>query len=545
MHNLLSNSWLKWAQPLPFQKGYKNQVQCLLDKYLNHVENMCKNNPTYHFWSAYLDMVAILLLFLCATREGLWGLHLSTLMLPWYFAYDGVTYARYLQPYIAEMENLQQSHEKVDEAFMDVGFVVQRQPEYGFSGTACDQVIEQTLNRDSKTKGGMTGITRNKGAVNRWILSHHERAAIAKSCRIMAGIEDNARIKRGLDKAAMQRESCDTDAIKETITSMVDPFSYEGDCLINITSGVVASKEVQKDLLGAYTVGKSASQTFCTDRIERPNVDLFTRITCQKLKTFANTGKQTVTKVKCQTVTLKSNSQLFSRLLMVGQTWKIDLHKLLAHALTNIPTSLATYDGLNVKTNKATLMHQFENTVPVLQSIPPNSAVLVDGMACCQMIHTVPNTFGELAVQILNQLVNISRYHKSSRVNFVIDRYPEISIKNCERTRRASAGVQVVLITRPEQKTPGQFRKYLSSGQNMANLTEFLFQAWKDSASHLPNDVKIFVCHGDKCHSIQKQNNSSVVTEIPELECDQEEADTRLLLHTQHASLTVRHVQML
>ena len=30
---------------------------------------------------------------------------------------------------------------------------VHRQNRYGFSGTACDQVIEQTCNRDNKTKG--------------------------------------------------------------------------------------------------------------------------------------------------------------------------------------------------------------------------------------------------------------------------------------------------------------------------------------------------------------------------------------------------------
>jgi hypothetical protein len=30
---------------------------------------------------------------------------------------------------------------------------VQRQKLYGFSGTTCDQTIEQTCNRDAKTKG--------------------------------------------------------------------------------------------------------------------------------------------------------------------------------------------------------------------------------------------------------------------------------------------------------------------------------------------------------------------------------------------------------
>ena len=46
-------------------------------------------------------------------------------------------------------------------------FVAQRQQEYGFANTACDQVIEQTANRDSKTKVGLTGFSLNKDAVHR------------------------------------------------------------------------------------------------------------------------------------------------------------------------------------------------------------------------------------------------------------------------------------------------------------------------------------------------------------------------------------------
>ena len=82
-------------------------------------------------------------------------------MLPWYFAYDHVNYARHLPAYIAEMENIHETHQSINEAFQKVDFVVQRQDQYGFSLIACDQLIEQTLNKDSKTKGGLTGISLN------------------------------------------------------------------------------------------------------------------------------------------------------------------------------------------------------------------------------------------------------------------------------------------------------------------------------------------------------------------------------------------------
>ena len=68
-------------------------------------------------------------------------------------------------------------------------FVVQRQDRYGFAQIACNMAIEQTCNRDSKTKGGIKGLTLKKRAVNRRLLSHHQRAAIMKECKFMAGTD--------------------------------------------------------------------------------------------------------------------------------------------------------------------------------------------------------------------------------------------------------------------------------------------------------------------------------------------------------------------
>uniref|UniRef100_UPI00398F633D DNA topoisomerase 3-beta-1-like n=1 Tax=Pristiophorus japonicus TaxID=55135 RepID=UPI00398F633D len=81
-----------------------------------------------------------------------------------------VNYSRYLSAYWLDMYSLKESHPNINAELQAGQFVAQRQQEYGFSQTACDQVIEQTANRDSKTKGGLTGFTLNKGAVQRWTL---------------------------------------------------------------------------------------------------------------------------------------------------------------------------------------------------------------------------------------------------------------------------------------------------------------------------------------------------------------------------------------
>ena len=67
-------------------------------------------------------------------------------------------------------------------------FSVQRQDNLAFSAVACDQTIEQTANRDSKTKGGLVGFSMNRASVHRWLLSQSERAAISRKCKDMAGM---------------------------------------------------------------------------------------------------------------------------------------------------------------------------------------------------------------------------------------------------------------------------------------------------------------------------------------------------------------------
>ena len=56
-------------------------------------------------------------------------------------------------------------------------FGVQRTTSHGFLQLPVDQTMEQTLNRNTKTKGGIIGFSLKKGAVQRWMLTVHARAS--------------------------------------------------------------------------------------------------------------------------------------------------------------------------------------------------------------------------------------------------------------------------------------------------------------------------------------------------------------------------------
>ena len=78
------------------------EVKALYDMF---VKKRSEESPLFSFWSSYIEMVQLLLLYIRATRTTDWLLHLSSLksMIPWFFATDRVNYCRYASCYWLEM----------------------------------------------------------------------------------------------------------------------------------------------------------------------------------------------------------------------------------------------------------------------------------------------------------------------------------------------------------------------------------------------------------------------------------------------------------
>ena len=110
-----------------FQAAIQNSSVAVIVEHLEmYREFLCKDNGDLSsFWMTYIELVEILLG--VSSREGNWFLHLWSIkaMIPWYFAYDHLNYARYLPVYYEQMTNLQTSHPDVFQHFLNGGFAVQ------------------------------------------------------------------------------------------------------------------------------------------------------------------------------------------------------------------------------------------------------------------------------------------------------------------------------------------------------------------------------------------------------------------------------------
>ena len=96
------------------------------------------------------------------------------------------------------MVQLPQSNYAAHKALQEGDFVVARSTKL-FAKIPVDQTIKQTFNRESKTPGGITGFSRNPGAVERWVLTAHESTKAAGACLNLAGLSQDASHTRHKD----------------------------------------------------------------------------------------------------------------------------------------------------------------------------------------------------------------------------------------------------------------------------------------------------------------------------------------------------------
>lgn len=197
------------------------------------------------------------------------------------------------------MKELPLTHSACYEQVFTTGHWTVKRSTHPFSAIAGDLTIEQTVNRDTKTAGGLRGITLNrgntsilarapptppllpltsvlvilgkhlnnsyeayificikiylKGAVKRWVLAQPDRAAVTRQCEMMAGLSDEQRQPKDADPTRMKADEIAINNILSTIKAMVNPFA-DSDELVCISTGFVATEEVAHDLLTGIVI---------------------------------------------------------------------------------------------------------------------------------------------------------------------------------------------------------------------------------------------------------------------------------------------------
>jgi hypothetical protein len=302
--------------------------------------------------------------------------------------------------------------------------------------------------------------------------------------------------------------------------------------LINVSSGAVADMNLTMDMQSAYTKGTMAYHLFVHERLVVGEKDLFSPIKSSGLKTFKEKSKTANNSRQTQEA-VKEYKQLLAKILLLAKHREIDLREVLSYSLISPPPCFSDPSGNRATADKSSLLQAFQNFFYDMSSrkIHSGCAVIFDAMAEIQKIADyVPPTFGELATNLLNSIVKKTLDCGGTRADFVCDRYIHSSIKQQERMRRNKNKTQPqhTRALFSAQKTPAQFRRFLSCDKNKESLAEYIFAEWSSIHPSLLKNVTIYISHGEQCHSISTSadGNSVVVLKVDNLTSDIEEADS-------------------
>ena len=136
------------------------KVQEFCTSLITYKDNLTERSTLAKFWISFLEMIEVLLNLIYATRSGNWDLYLETIRstLPWFFAHDRKNYSRYWPVHYYHVPFLNISHPEIYRAFQNGHFLIQLSASSPFARMEMDKVIETTINKDTKTPGGATGM---------------------------------------------------------------------------------------------------------------------------------------------------------------------------------------------------------------------------------------------------------------------------------------------------------------------------------------------------------------------------------------------------
>ena len=187
------------------------------------------------------------------------------------------------------------------------------------------------------------------------------------------------------------------------------------------------------------------------------------------------------------------------------------------------------------------VLNLLEEQVEVVTCLLPSTlrtVHIIDGMATVQMMKFAgTTTFGELAMKYFTSIVSPLSQSNCSEVHLVFDQYWETSIKGGERTRRGTSSSLEIRINGPSTPIPKQWSKYIGNPQNKINMCDFLTsEICKIGKEKLAANKKLIIAGGYKEGERVVCVSREVCEDLEDLSSDQEEADTRLLLHAKYAA---------
>ena len=449
------------------------------------------------------------------------------------------------------------------EEFKENGHWVVSKTMNRFSAMPIDQCHEQN-NEIVKGSGGAVGLTENPSAFQKWMLAGPEQARLLQEFeKETVGEETRKHFHHEENLSTQQTFKQQTLSLVNTIKEFGNPFLHDTQELVILDKDVVG-ESVVNTVRNIEDIGRDQYHAYRQSVLVDRTKSIHEPITRNRLPLFRTTEKPK-TRQADKMRTLKADVDLFSRLYIVAQQRESDISTFFMYENHPYPPSISDRGRLRfgTKSDLLTCIQQKKETASVPESEelddfdlvssleeadelaemidlqpevfssivettnrtePPSifDVKILDGTAVLHFLQTAGmSTFGEYAEKIFIPYLR-NQLDCAKRVDIVWDTYKKDSIKETTRERR---GKGIHRKVEAQNKIPGKWQDFLRDPENKKELFAFLTR--EIEIGEFPADKEVVVTSGEE--ALCRGSDHQI------LQCDHEEADTRMVFHLHDA----------
>ena len=295
-----------------------------------------------------MSLFETLLLFIHASRQQNWELHLASLhhLSKNFFAFDMINYARLTPVYIAKMFSLKDKDPETWRMFNKGDFSVNNTLIL-FSAICIHHAIEQE-NRAVEVVGGIKGIANNWKALDEYFLTVSEMGNIIQDFCEVFNIQNEAPERT----QHYQLTGSKNERINDNVKKMSDVFcsreiNFEkSEVVFNVLTKKVLPESLAMEFLEIEREGRKLYEKFIEERIVGSK-SIWGTINKRKLSTFANNKKVVTVKIRNRLINIKAERKLMSRFTVAAKSRPdVDLPGYLGkYEFSAVPRSIFTEEG--------------------------------------------------------------------------------------------------------------------------------------------------------------------------------------------------------
>ena len=382
-----------------------------------------------------------------------------------------------------------------------------------------------------------------EASVLKWCLNRPSQAKLFQELQNFAGLDSSTECYKPLRSNEISKSEKHVSSLLDVLENeYLNPFSVSIDEneLYNLSSGLKKENGVE-ELLEIQSNGKNLADEFLEKRILTSDINFHEPLRKVKVPSFQ---EPTITlKKNNKDKVVSANRNIISKFLSLPAKFHkpIDFQKALTYPLHSFPLSMAFPNGSKRETQKSKLLQEILPQVDDSEDIHDKEDILksetvyiVDMISQLRVcLPAIPDSFEQLIWRFLQSLPK--DYH---RVDIVADTYWDKSIKSAERIKRGTSSK--VLIGSVKSKVPREINKFMLNNDNKASLIKLMFEYVineKENVISLLMTESIVLSGDDESYTVSCDS----VIQNDDLKSNQEEADTKVILHAIHAIKNSSH----